>query len=224
MKTRRLKRVQLGFSLLELLIVVSLTGMLLALAIPRLGYLLQRSRFESIARETAAAVSRARIEAIRRGVPVVVRADFAANQIVAFADVNDNAGTPGSDLLFNPQVGANAGTTDYEIVRLPLPSFVEFWGPGDTNPEAGAAILGFTDLDGAGSEPFGAVLELNGTIRDLGAFHFGDAKGNILQVLVSPASTARAQIRKYDPDRTVGPDGTHFFTKGEDDLPWRWFE
>lgn len=224
MKTLRLERHQRGFTLLETLILMAVVGILLALTIPKLSYLVRRSRFEGIARETAAAVARARIESIRRGVPVVVRPDFEANQITVFADINDAAGDPGSDLLFNPQAGENPGTTDYEIVRLPLPETIEFWGPGDSSPEGSAAILGFTDLDGSGSEPSGAVLDRDGTIRDIGGFHFGDSLGNILQVLVSPEATARAQLRKYDPSRTVGPDGTYFYTKGEDDQPWRWIE
>lgn len=224
MKTFPRSRGQRGFTLLETMIVVAIAAMILVLTIPQIFYLIRRGRFEGVARETASAVGKARIESIRRGVPVIVRPDYAANQVVVFADINDNAGNPGSDLLFNPQAGANAGTTDFEILRITLPQTIEFWGPGDASPEGGAAILGLTDLDGAGGEPNGAVLERDGTIRDLGAFHFGDQRGNILQVLISPASTARAQIRKYDPDRTVGLDGTHFYTRGEDDQPWRWFE
>ncbi len=224
MMTLHRRRGQRGFSLVEMLVVVAVVGLLMLISIPKLTYLIRRSRFEAIARETASAVNRARIEAIRRGIPVIVRTDYATDQVVVFADANDAVGDPGSDLLFNPQVGDPEGTTDWEILRLTLPPGVAFWGPEDDDPEQAAAIDGLTDLDGAGDEPFGAVLDINGTIRDIGSFHFGDELGNILQVRISPASTARAQIRKYDPDRAVALDGSHFYAKGEDDQPWRWFE
>lgn len=211
-----------GFTLIEMLVVFALAGVLLAVAIPQVFHMLRRSRDQAILAETSMLISRARMESIKRGVPVVVSLDFETQEIFAFADVNVDDGSRGSDLIFNPVAGAPGGTTDYQLARIPLPQAVRFWGAADSDPEGTDTVDDFTA--GEDGLPNVAVLEIDGQIRNRGAFRFGDDHGNFFEVRVSPEATARVQIRKYDPDRPVGLDGMHYYARDEDGLPWEWNE
>lgn len=211
-----------GFTLIEALVIFALLGVLLAVAIPKIFHLLRRSRDQAILSETSMLLSRARMEAIKRGVPVVVGVDYETQQLFAFADVNLDDGSRGSDLVFNPVDGANDGTTDYQVARVPLPQDVRFWGPGDAEPEGPDTMDELTPAE-AGL-PNVAVLEIDGRVRNRGAIRLGDDRANFFEVRISPEATARIQIRKYDAERAAGPDGLHFYTRDQDGIPWEWNE
>ena len=211
-----------GFTLIELLVIMALAGVLLGLAIPQIFHVLRRSRDQAILSETSMLISRARMEAIKRGVPVVVGFDYETQEVFAFADVNVDDGSRGSDLVFNPVEGALGGTTDYQLARIPLPQAVRFWGADDSDPEGADAVDAFTP--GEAGLPNVAVLEIDGQIRNRGAFRFGDDYGNFFEVRVSPEATARVQIRKWDGDRPVGLDGLHYYTRDEGGIRWEWNE
>lgn len=217
-----------GFTLIESVVMLFLLLMLIALILPNLLYMIRRSRFQAATTETSMLLSRARMEAVKRGVPVVIGIDLAQQQLVAFADVNLEDGSRGSDLLFTAVDGANPGATDYRLGAIPLPEGVRFWGPDDDEPGGPDAVNQLTEVPDE-DVPNVAVMQIDGSIRDLGAFRLGfrndeDDPGNFFEVRVAPQATARVQIRKYDPDRALGPDGTHYYTRDQDGEPWEWNE
>ncbi len=227
MKERTGRRTS-GFTLVEGVVMLLVLMVLIALALPNLLYLVRRSRFQAATTETSMLLSRARMEAIKRGVPVVVGIDLDQQQLFAFADVNLEDGSRGSDLLFTAVDGANPGATDYRIGAIPLPEGVRFWGPDDSEPGGPDAVDQFTEVPDE-DVPNVAVMQTDGSIRDLGAFRLGfrtgeGEPGNFFEVRVSPQATARVQIRKYDPDRTPGPDGMNYYTRDQDGEPWEWNE
>ncbi len=222
MKEPKRHRQTSGFTLIEGLVVLALLLVVLMVAVPKIFHLLRRSRDQAILTETSMLLSRARMEAIKRGVPVVVGVDYEAQQLFAFADVNLDDGSRGSDLVFNPVDGANGGATDYQVALIPLPQDVRFWGPADAEPEGPDTIDELTPAE-AGL-PNVAVLEIDGSIRNRGAIRFGDDRANFFEVRISPEATARIQLRKYDADRAAGPDGLHFYARDQDGIPWEWNE
>jgi type II secretory pathway pseudopilin PulG len=227
MKERTDRRIA-GFTLIEGVVMLLVLLLIIGLALPQLLYLIRRSRFQAITTETTMLLARARMEAIKRGVPVVVGIDVEQQQLFAFADVNLEDGSRGSDLIFTEVADANPGTTDYRIASIPLPDGVRFWGPDDDEADGPDAIAGFTEVPDE-DVPNVAVMQIDGSVRDIGAFRLGfrasdDDPGNFFEVRVSPQATARVQIRKFDRDRTPGPDGMNYYTRDQDGEPWEWNE
>lgn len=181
-----------GFNLLELMVVMAIVMILAVLVIPEFRHLLRRYKLDGAVQGVAQVVAQARAEAIRRGVPVVVRADVSQNALVAFADVNAVTPKKGSSppdyvhaLVFDPNdeipdldpVPAVAelpqGATDYQVAFYPLPggnlsdNAVQFWGAEDDAPGGLNVTTGFT-TDPDGNQV--AVFLANGSIRDVGGF------------------------------------------------------
>lgn len=190
-----------GFTLLEALVVIAIIGIIVTLGFPAIQMFIHRSKIEGIARSTGMLMKEARFEAIKRGVPVVVRADKNSPEIIAYADVD-------GDLVFvHDATNPDDFATDYEIRRYRLPAGVTFTAPG-----AQPKVYGFTDLP---TEDWnGAVFETDGSIRDLGAIRFGDQRGNYLEVRIEPEATARVSLRKWD--------GASWWAQGEGDKTWEW--
>lgn len=202
-----------GFSLVELVVIIALAAILIFIAVPPLQRFVNRGRLEGATRETAMLMNQARMEAIRRGVPVVVYLDYDTDQVIAFADVNDGVGTLVSNLEYDPGPQSAQGGNDYEIRRLTLPATIAFWGSNDADPEGPDAVWGFTDIPVI--TPNAAVFEPDGSVRDRGAFGFADLHDNFLEVLVSPEATARVAVRMYNPDIPAGLDGSEYHEPGK---------
>lgn len=66
-----------GFTLMEVIIVMMITGILLGMAVPAISESLTSIRLQTTARGFAADLRRARIEALRRNISVSVRAQTA---------------------------------------------------------------------------------------------------------------------------------------------------
>jgi type II secretory pathway pseudopilin PulG len=214
-----------GFTLVEALVVLAVAMMILLLGFPALQNMIVRGKLEGAAQQASTLLRSARYEALKSGgaagagrswtARVVVKADFATEEIVTFVDLNDGLGASRSDLLFNPVAGAPAKSTDYELGRFRLPSGVRFWGPSDAAPEGPSAIEGWT-ADPAGSAlPPLAVFRSDGSIEDSGALRLGDQRGNRLEVRVSPEATARVEVRKQ------GTDGV-WRARGDGGKAWEW--
>lgn len=65
-----MKRAQTGFTLLELMLVVTIAGILLGIGIPAMGNLIRSARITGAANDVMAGLHFARSEAIKRRVPV----------------------------------------------------------------------------------------------------------------------------------------------------------
>ncbi len=198
---RQRDRSTAGYTLLEMLIVIAIIGLISSLVFPALQQFIHRNKILGIARSTGMLMREARYEAIKRGVPCIVRADGVSGEVVAYADVD-------GDLTYNPDPLATAfRSTDYEIRRYALPGGLAFDGPLAQPP-----VFGFTDLPGL---PWnGAVFETDGSIRVLGGIRFADPRGNYLEVRVEPAATARVWVSKWD--------GANWLAQAEGGKTWEW--
>jgi len=188
---------------------MAMVSTVVLVAMPGLQRLVHRSKIEGIVRQTATLMSRARHEAINRGVPAVVFLDDSAREVVGFIDLHGAALTDPSDLKFNPIDAAADRTTDYELFRLPLPGGVSF-----TAPAPHTAVDDFTDLP---DEVWnGAVFDLDGSVRDEGAFRIADERENFLEIRIEFAATAKVVIRKWNEDET------EWLAKGDKGEVWEW--
>lgn len=198
-----------GYTLIELLVAFALMATLAFIGFPALQKMIHRSRLEGFHLEAMNLTRMARYEAIKRGVPTVVRLNFANNRVEAYADVDDNGD-------FVPDTSLKVRETDYPIGGgLPLPRHVFIWAPGES-PQGPSAVEGFTPHPDA-SFPNQIVFTRNGSVRDIGAFRFGDEVGNFLELRVSPRASGRVQLRKWD------PDATEWYMRNEDGKRWQWY-
>lgn len=197
-----------GFTLLELLIVVTIILVLAGIGYPALHMMLVRSKLTGSAREMVAHFSSARIEAMRLGRSVVVVPDYDRQVLLAWRDDDDDlVRDDDEDLVFELPVppGGDRG------VYLMGPDLQ----PG-TSDDPFESVDGLTDVGGLK----GAVFESDGSIRDEGAFRIADGKdpANIFEVRIAPRATARIAVRKYVYD---GPNGDDFYPQGGNS--WKWY-
>jgi len=189
----RRSRAGAGFTLLEIMVVMAIILIMAILVIPEFRHLLRRFKLDGAVQGMAQVVAQARAEAIRRGVPVVVRADVVDNVLVAYADVNASVPQKGSSppdyvhaLLFDPNdeipdmdpvpavTELPRGATDYEVARYRLPggnldeTAVRFWGAEDDAAGGANVTSGLTPDPGGANQV--AVFLANGSIRDVGGF------------------------------------------------------
>ncbi len=187
---------------------------------PALQNMLDRARIQGFVFEAASLVQKSRFEAIKGGWPVVVRPDFDSDELVAFANVDNDPG-----FGFDPDDTKTFRTVDYEIGRALVPTQfkIYFWGPDDKSPEGEDAVVGLTSVD---SGPNVVVLLPDGSVQDPGALRIADERGNFLEVGVGPRATGKVQVRKYHRDPPWG-DPAGFFPAGRHDsagVPmWEWY-
>jgi len=192
-----------------MIVVVAIVGIMATLGLPNLIRVIHRAKLDGIVRETSVLMQRARSESVRQNVPTVVKFDFATNEVVAFADVDGVAAGDPSDLIYNPVAGERHRTTDYEIGRYRLPNLIQFQAPA-ADPDG--PVRDFSD---AGPDK-AALFDPDGSIRETGSIRFADQRGNFLEVRVTPAATARIQVRKWDLDLNA------WRTRNQGDKPWVW--
>jgi len=107
-----MKRVQSGFTLLELMLVVVLAGLLLGLGIPAMGDFIRNARITGAANDVMVGLHMARSEAIKRRQPVTLctsAASLAANPVcsasaqllgwIAFVDTNQSGQRDAGELV-----------------------------------------------------------------------------------------------------------------------------
>lgn len=216
--SRRISRFrQNGFTLVEALVVVAFVGIVTVIGSATLPQMLQKVRLEKAARDASSLMRLTRFEAIKQGVQTVVMMDPNTRELIAFADVHGGLDqTLPSDGIFNAIGGATYRTTDYEISRLKMPAgvyFVDETGQTDLD-----SVDGF-EYEGGGPPNDQAIFLTDGSVMEVGAFRFGDSRGNYLEARVDPPATARIEIRKWDEDGVPDPD---WYAFGEGGKPWVW--
>lgn len=163
-----------GFTLVEVLVVLTVMLVIALLGIPALLNMVHRSKIEGITRQTAVLMQSARLEAIKTGRPAMVVANTLGNELFAFVD----------DATDPPNQTFDAG--EEVLGRFPLPRGVTFSAPG-----AQDAINGFTLADGP-------IFQLDGSVIETGSLRVGDTRGNFLEIRVEPAATGRVGVLKWD--------------------------
>lgn len=205
MRMRLINLGRAGFTLVEVIVVLGVLATAMLVAAPALENFIARSKLEGTSRDLSALIQRARLEAIKRAVPTVVRVDPATGEVFAFADVDGAAATDPPDRLFNPVAGEPPGGTDYALARWTIPETIAVAGP----PPQPA----IDKLTAVGGDRV-ILFAINGSVDEVGAYRFADTRGNFLEVRVEPQATARVSVLKWD--------GTGWWTRGEGGHPWTW--
>lgn len=209
----RRRRPVRAFNLLELIMVLALIGLLATLAFPALTRVLQRERAEGFLRTATLMVERAKGEAAKRNLPVVVRADYTRDALFAFADSDrDGQSDPGEPEIFYLALPAAGSAPDRAL---------QFWAAGEPLPEMAGAVTGFSPDPTPGATLRQLILEADGSARDAGAFRFGLAgsPGNYYELRVDPPATARIQLRKYIWD----PPAAYLSRNPGSAATWPWY-
>lgn len=186
------RRLDRGFTLVELLLVILIVAIIAVIGLPALQNMIQRSKTEGFARNLAKMSSQARLEAVKRNQEAIVRMESADTRFRSFVDVNDN------DAFDNG--------TDIELRTLSLPSFVSFRGPGGP-----PAYAGFVN-NNANPDAWAEFLP-NGSVESIGAFRIADARDNFLEVRVEPQATGKTTLRKWN--------GSDWTERDEGDWKWK---
>lgn len=191
-----------GFTLIEMLLVLALSVVLMALALPALRTAWHQSKLAGVADGTRALIRQARMDAIKNSAQSVVRivlpTPTSQGRVEAFSDRN-------SDNALDPD--------EPELGHVDLPAGVYFLAPPDLADED--SVEGFTE-DPPG--PNIVVFQPAGSIDESGAFRFGDQYGNFLEIRVEPEATATVSKLK-----AVEEGGTWvFYEQGISGKPWVW--
>ena len=189
---------QQGFSLVELLIVVSLIGLLAVISRPAIEQFIARSRIDGYTQVAGSVLRRARLEAIKRSQPAIFRVNTVSGEGVAFIDENLNDAYDGGE---------------YVLGVLTMPKLLYYAAPA---PEL--IVDGF---DVSGDDAWVTFLS-NGSVEEAGALRFMDGRGNAMELRVAPAATAKIRVRKWDDSLPVAEDGSHWYGDGEGGQPWTW--
>lgn len=206
MRSRQPGRVDSGFSLVELLVVLALIAILTLIGTPWMLSTLNRAKTVAAAKEASTMMQLARLESIKQGVPTQVQYVAATDSFLAFAD-NDRNGT------------YTAGTDRVIAQGNQLPKGVYLWGPTDAGAEGTHAIADWdTAADCVDARP-GPIFQTDGSCNCAGAFRFRDAHGNFLETRILFPATSKIVIRKWfggsDPD-------DEWFENGEAGKKWQW--
>jgi Tfp pilus assembly protein FimT len=224
----RTVRAAAGFTLVELLTVMIVAMALVAVTIPAIKSLINRGRMVTAAQQIGGLLRAARFEAIRRSCTTVVSINYTNDSITAFADLNNAAGNPGSDLIYDPPaaaagLGTAVRTYDFIIQTYYLPNQLHFWGAADSAPHGADAVNGFT-ASPVNGQPNIAVFNSDGSIQATGAFKIGEGSyprtvaasqdnvDNFLAVNVNPLATARIYLTKYNP--FIGLATSNYYEEG----------
>lgn len=164
---------QRGFTLIEALVALALVGVLVVVFVPMGRQALVRAELEGAARRAAVLVQQSRIEAIRRGIPVAVRADVTTGEAESFSDADDDQQFDADDRLHQMKLSTRLS-----------------W----TAPPSQAVLEGFPDGEG---RPM-VVFEPDGSLRQEAFLRLGDDRGNYLELRIELPGTPRTKIRKWD--------------------------
>jgi len=160
-----------GFSLIELLVAISILGVLSALAAPSFTDMLARYRNNSVADEVVNVISSARMEAIRRGGDVVIQKktsganSCSTNQewscgLILWADTNRNNTQDAGELLKELDVPVNVTVRNMSGTS---PSSMTFNRWGNAN---GINALHFRIVrSGSTDAPYSVCVSSGGRIR-----------------------------------------------------------
>ena len=184
-----------GFSLIELLLTLTVMSILIGLGVPALRNFIHREKLLGAAREISVSLRNARLEAIKTNGATAVAVDVnpAVRTITSFVDDDDDGTFDAGERL---------------ISRRTLTGGVYFSSPAGNG--INDVVDGFQKAGTVGIARFNA----DGSVDAIGAFRYADARGNFLEIRIDPVSVARVKIRKWD--------GTTWYARDESPGPWKW--
>lgn len=192
----------LGFTFVELLVIITLIGIAVLIGIPALQNYLNRAKVEGTMRNTMLAFRTARYEAIKRSQTVTVEGHLTDGWVDAYIDVDGNPG-------FNPGAG------DIEVQprwRIDYPVTFQF--------PSGAVPANEVESDWeTGTGTFAVLFQNDGSVANDGFIRMGDQRGNFIQIDIEPAATAKMSRSKwYQPE---APNG--WLEWGQEGVAWKWY-
>lgn len=190
-----------GFTLIEILIIMGIMMALAAFSLPELFAAINRSRLEGTARQTATLMRAARLDAIKESCYGVVMIDTTNRRVLAFLDRDSDGAyeptnTPPEKLIGMVDLPPRVNFTD-EAGNVDLLSV-----DGFVNPDTPVALA---DKQ--------VMYQSDGSVLAIGAFHFADDKGNVLEVKVEPKTTGKVEVLKHQ-------DG-FYIANGEGGKAWK---
>ncbi|MFZ6690064.1 GspH/FimT family pseudopilin [Undibacterium sp. SXout11W] len=133
------KRYTDGVTLIELLVCMSIVTILLTLAIPNMGALIEQQKLMTTAAEFYAAVNLTRSEAIKRGSPVSIAANDGVNWKsgwIVFIDTNTNGHADvGETIIFFHEALNDKFKVTYNFTDA-TPPYVSYSGNGRSRTNA----------------------------------------------------------------------------------------
>jgi len=220
MRTSSNKSFSKGFTLVEILVIITVIMMFALVGYPAFNNLIDQARITAVIRSAASKMQLARQEAIKMNAQVVVQPDFDLNELLVFVNVDGDAG-----FEFNPDPTVTHKTADYELARLQLPIDYgfSFRSPLDKGPKGKTVIEGLTVTNA----PVNAVVFVpHGSVLDTGSIRIADDRSNFFELRIEPRATARVQVLKYHPEPPWG-DPAGFYPRGRHeqtgDPMWVWF-
>ncbi len=200
MKIRISKRSVRGFTLIEILVVLGLAGILLAFTAPSMLQAIRRAKIMGTAQSTTRLLQVARLNSIKQfrraivhidppGIEPEAPVDNPVPILKAFVDRNANAAPDRNELLAAVEV-----PTGLELS-------VDGFSPDPRDPAL----------------PNTVVFNPDGTLVDVGAFRFADARDNELETRVLSRTDFRVRIQKKDKDTNQWLD------QGLGVTPWEWY-
>ena len=185
-----------GWSLVELVVFLTVVSLLAGVTIPVLLHQIQRARLLNAARETTAVLQVARLSAIRQSRQAQVRLDTTDSILTAFLDEDQDGARGANDRQLVPPYTLSDG------VLLKEPG-----GQTGTDSVDGFQVQGNEAI---------VVFNPDGTSQAAGALRFADGRStpNYLEVRLAPRTTAKLEIRKWD--------GTAWHAQGEGGSTWKW--
>lgn len=205
LRERRVARGIAAFTLVELLIAMTVGAVMITLGMPALNRFIARSKLQGQAQMLSVMVGRARNEAVTRGVETVVL--FDGDTFQSFADLDGITAADPPDGEFNPVAGSAHRTTDWQLELRPLDEVVTLAAPGSQ-----AVVDGMVNAD----RPDGRIIfNPDGSLFSTGSFRLADPRGNFLEVAVGPRATGQVTLRKWD--------GEAWREQGEQGVSWEWY-
>ena len=167
-----LKHSQRAFTLIELLITVSVLGVLMAIALPNLRDFVVSNRLSSQVNGFIGLINYARSEAIVRNQSVLICAKQAANnecsnaeiwsdlEVQAFVDVNGNNSWDAGDVLLKriPPFDITGNETLFKKRNSTAPSFIDFGASGTATTTYQFSINAISAADTAYEIRYGRTI------------------------------------------------------------------
>jgi Tfp pilus assembly protein FimT len=239
---RHRRRMQ-GFTMAEIVIVAGLLAIMILVVAPAIFRIFKREKLRSAVQEVYAQVLAARMQAVRRNLPVVMFIDLVNRDIISWADLppNDyiqNVGEPTINKWHIPEFivfsFAPSGTTDdaksvsfdQYIGNAALVDRIIFQGDGTLlAPQAANSVQPARPGTYTTTVPVGSINCTGNQCRGIyisdrdSSF---DPKRNVFRISVDDfGSSGKASLTKYLPLSLGGNGGETDYVPGS---PWIWNE
>jgi prepilin-type N-terminal cleavage/methylation domain-containing protein len=214
-----------GFSLLEVLITVAILGILVLLAAPIAGKMIRRSQTLAAYSSMRQALASARLQAVKRGVNVVVLFSVTPEKKIQVHTFQDRPNTeapltvPQQAAASNFQQDVFGDTTDEPTLgEVVLPTSVVVWKQGGTKHDTGAGIafdeyngnnaltnrVAFLATGGIAPPEDTATSGLPNSAGGRGIYVADFAGKNFFRVTVDSDVSGRLRVDKYQADAPAG--------------------